>query len=81
MGAFRTVLGHPLILLYISGIFNVIRHGKPFLFADDSKVVCHFEADSLNFTLALINEDPESLGNWCFKLFMNFSADNSYLMT
>ena len=36
-----SVLGPLLFLLYFNDICDVIKHGKPFLFADDIKIVYH----------------------------------------
>lgn len=75
-----SVLGPLLFLMYINDVFNVIRHGTPYLFADDIKIVYSFHPHNLPNTLHLIQADLQSLENWCTVWRMNFSADKcSYL--
>lgn len=64
----------------INEISNVIHYVTPFLFADEMKIVCSFDAGSFNSTLALITESIKSLDCWCSKWFMKSSADKSSLM-
>lgn len=57
------VIGSALFPLYTDGIFTVIRHGTPFVFAVEIKIAYPFEFGSFNSPLALINEDPKFLDN------------------
>lgn len=81
MGHSGSVPGLILFPLYIIDIFKVILDDTPFLLADEIKMVYSFEVGSFNSLLALINEDLETLDNWCSKWLMNFSADKIYLTT
>ncbi|MBM6549270.1 reverse transcriptase family protein [Streptococcus dysgalactiae] len=76
-----SVLGPLLFLMYINDIFHTIRHGKPFLFADDIKIVYSFPPQSLNTMLPKIQRDLESLESWCNSWLMSFSADKSSFIT
>lgn len=46
-----------------------------------TKIFHSFEAGSFNFTLALINEDPKPLDNWCSNWLLKVFADKSSLLT
>ncbi|MBM6549230.1 RNA-directed DNA polymerase [Streptococcus dysgalactiae subsp. equisimilis] len=72
-----SVLGPLLFLMYVNDIFSTIHHGKPFLFADDIKIVYSFPPQNLTATLLDVNRDLLALDSWCKLWLMNFSADKS----
>lgn len=69
-----------LFLQNITDISKVIRQGTSFFIADDSKIVYSVDADSFNYTLALISEDTKSIDIICFKRLLKINADKCTLV-
>ena len=68
-----SVLGPLLFLIFINDIFETISYGKPYIFADDIKVVYSFDPSQLNSIVSIIQSDLHRLDLWCSKWFMQFS--------
>ncbi|KAK4471072.1 hypothetical protein MN116_000587 [Schistosoma mekongi] len=70
-----SVLGPLLFVIYINDINNVIKHGRPYLYADDLKIVYSFKPDSLEEGMTLIQKDLDNLTSWSQKwqLPLNYS--------
>lgn len=76
-----SVLGPLLFLIYINDVVDALKHGSPYLFADDIKVAYSFDRADLNATLLNVQADLDALGRWCSATKMSFSADKSFVMT
>lgn len=72
-----SVLGPLLFLLDVNDIFRAIRHGVPYLFADDIKTVYSFEPLSLLQTMSSIMGDLCSPEEWCGQWPIKFSVSRS----
>ena len=59
-----SVLGPTLFLLYINDILRHVRHGQPFLFADDIKIAYTFRQESAGHALINIQSDLDALTHW-----------------
>jgi hypothetical protein len=75
-----SVLGPLLFLLYINDICNVLKHGHPFLFADDIKLVYTFHPGDLKQTLSYIKKDLKSLESWSDIWLIKFSPAKSHVL-
>jgi hypothetical protein len=76
-----SVLGPLLFLIYINDICDVIRHGHPFLFADDIKLVYTFRPNNLHETLRNIQMDLDSLAELSNIRKIRFSSTKSNVLT
>lgn len=76
-----SVLGPLLFLMYINDIFEAIRYGTPFIFADDIKVVYTFRHTAPNAAFNEVLSDLRSLDTWCTKWSMKFSAEKSNIIS
>lgn len=73
-GVFQgSVLGPLLFLLYINDVFQVFKHGTPYIFADDIKVVFAFDPNNIQNGLSHIQSDLSALENWCNLWRLEFS--------
>ena len=72
-----SVLGPVLFLLYIDDILNEIKHGQPFLYADDLKIVYKFSDNNLQSHVQL---DLDMLSSWCRKWDMSLNNDKCFIM-
>nr|CAH8868100.1 unnamed protein product [Trichobilharzia regenti] len=71
-----SVLGPTLITVFINDIVSLIKYGKPYLFADDLKVVYDFNYNDMNVANK-IQEDLNSLCNWSEKWQLTFNPAKS----
>lgn len=69
-----SVLGPMLFLLYINDIFRIFRYGRPFLFADDIKVVFAFDSKNDPDWIQMIQMELYALQRWCQEWKMTFSV-------
>ena len=60
-----SVLGPLLFLLYINDITDCIKSGRPFLFADDLKIVYSTSRCSTIDINTLIQQDLDNIDQWC----------------
>ena len=72
-----SVLGPILFLVYINDIFDIFSFGKPFMFADDIKIVYAFRPNDLQNTIIQIQKELNSLDNWSTLWQIKFSPDKS----
>nr|CAH8827471.1 unnamed protein product [Trichobilharzia regenti] len=70
-----SVLGPLLFLLYFNDICDVIKHGRPFLFADDIKIVYHSLRNEVSCVFSRIQDDIESVQLWCNTWKMKFNVE------
>ncbi|MGL5707715.1 MAG: reverse transcriptase domain-containing protein, partial [Aeromonas sp.] len=75
-----SVLGPAFFLVYINDLIPCFRHGTPFLFADDCKVVYSIRKSELEYQLTLINADIKRLEKWCQMWQMKFNPKKSQLL-
>nr|CAH8862562.1 unnamed protein product [Trichobilharzia regenti] len=71
-----SVLGPTLFIVFINDIVSMIKYGKPYLFADDLKVVYDFDYNDMNI-VSKIQEDLNSLCNWSEKWQLTFNPAKS----
>ena len=72
-----SVLGPTLFLIYVNDIFDIFSFGKPFMFADDLKIVYAFRLDDLQHTISRIQKELNSLDIWSSMWQITFSPDKS----
>nr|CAH8828589.1 unnamed protein product [Trichobilharzia regenti]CAH8842674.1 unnamed protein product [Trichobilharzia regenti]CAH8867754.1 unnamed protein product [Trichobilharzia regenti]CAH8868500.1 unnamed protein product [Trichobilharzia regenti] len=70
-----SVLGPLLFVIYINDICSVIKHGTPYLFADDLKIVYSFPHSTLNEGFTHIQDDLDRLHNWSNDWQLPFNSD------
>ena len=75
-----SVLGPLLFLMYINDAFDSIAHGKPFVFADDIKLVYTFKPDAISSVLNNITTDLQCFVSWCQRWSMTISAEKSVVL-
>ena len=59
-----SVLGPLLFLMYINDTCNIIKSGKPYLYADDLEIVYSYKPEVLSESLSLIQDDLNNLTIW-----------------
>nr|CAH8858117.1 unnamed protein product [Trichobilharzia regenti] len=69
-----SVLGPILFLLFINDIVSVIKYGKPYLFADDLKIVYDYGYGDMSVE-SKIQQDLNDLGDWSEKWQLTFNPD------
>jgi sarcosine oxidase/L-pipecolate oxidase len=72
-----TVLGPLLFLIYISSITDVLVYGKPFIFADDIKLVYSFAPNTSVEAFKNIQSDLDALEKWTTSWQLKFSSKKS----
>jgi hypothetical protein len=75
-----SVLGPLLFLLYMDDICSVIRHGRPFLFVDDIKLVYTFQLGDMNQAISRIQHDLRALESWSETWLIKFSPSKSQVL-
>ncbi|CAH8548024.1 unnamed protein product [Dicrocoelium dendriticum] len=60
-----SLLGPLLFLLYINDVFQVFKHGTPYLFANDIKIVFLFHPSNFHNATSHIQYDLRALTAWC----------------
>jgi hypothetical protein len=66
--------------MYINDLSGAIKHGKPFYFADDVKIVYSFQLIDLLLTIQNIQQDLTGADTWCKIWLMKFSANKSNII-
>jgi hypothetical protein len=61
------VLGPLLYILYTYDLPSVIRYSKFHLYADDLQIYIHFNKNSVNTAVDLLNKDISAVADWCEK--------------
>ena len=75
-----SVLGPLLFLLYINDITGCIKNGRPFLFADDLKIVYSTSRSSTIDTNILIQQDLNNIDLWCKTWTMKLNSKKCGIM-
>jgi hypothetical protein len=75
-----SVLGPVLFLLFINDIFESIRHGKSFMFADDIKIVYTYQPYNMQQCFRDIQSDLIRLERWGQTWQLQFSAEKSQIV-
>ncbi|CAI2725549.1 unnamed protein product [Schistosoma spindalis] len=75
-----SVLGPLLFLMYINDICNTITFGKPYLYADDLKIVYSYKPETLNESVPLIQNDLNNLTIWSEKWQLPFNLNKCGIM-
>nr|CAH8832437.1 unnamed protein product [Trichobilharzia regenti]CAH8838028.1 unnamed protein product [Trichobilharzia regenti]CAH8850437.1 unnamed protein product [Trichobilharzia regenti]CAH8867144.1 unnamed protein product [Trichobilharzia regenti] len=70
-----SVLGPLLFTVYINSICKCFTLGKPFLYADDLKVVYSCYTHELSDMVTKIHLELSSLATWCAESCLNFNID------
>uniref|UniRef100_A0AA85J531 Reverse transcriptase domain-containing protein n=1 Tax=Trichobilharzia regenti TaxID=157069 RepID=A0AA85J531_TRIRE len=70
-----SVLGPLLFTVYINSICKCFTSGKPFLYADDLKVVYSCYTHELSDMVTKIHLELSSLATWCAESCLNFNID------
>lgn len=60
----KMALNLPILIMYITIIADVIRHGTPFMLADDIHVVYAFYPVSLSSAISKISDNLSALSRW-----------------
>ncbi|CAH8633551.1 unnamed protein product, partial [Dicrocoelium dendriticum] len=76
-----SVLGPLLFLIYINDIFQRIRNGVAFIFADDIKVVYSQPRANTQEAVRLIQDDLSALDSWCQLWQMSFAVDKCNILS
>ncbi|CAH8437845.1 unnamed protein product [Schistosoma bovis] len=73
-----SVVGPLLFLLFINDVCSLFQYGKPFLFADDLKVVYSFSSPTKeSYISAIIQEEINKLYEWTISWNMPLNVDKS----
>ncbi|PXX94226.1 hypothetical protein DF185_23060, partial [Marinifilum breve] len=73
-----SVVGPLLFLLFINDVRSLFQYGKPFLFADDLKVVDSFSSPTKeSYISAVIQEEINKLYEWTVSWNMPLNVDKS----
>ncbi|CAH8605714.1 unnamed protein product [Dicrocoelium dendriticum] len=75
-----SVLGPLLFLIYFNDLLDEISYGKPFLFADDVKIVYCSAPGQCSPNLAYIQSDLSALELWSNSWKLHFATDKSNLL-
>jgi len=75
-----SVLGPTLFLLYINDVLSCIKHGTPFLFADDIKIVYTFPSGNNHSSCQHIQDDLDSLTNWSLTSKLMFAPEKCQIL-
>lgn len=75
-----SVLGPLLFLMYINDICNIIKSGKPYLYADDLKIVYSYKPEVLSESVRLIQDDLNNLTIWSEKWQLPFNLHKCGIM-
>ncbi|CAH8482514.1 unnamed protein product [Dicrocoelium dendriticum] len=76
-----SVLGPLLFLLYINDLVSVIQFGKPYLFADDLKVVYTFPGSQRTAEVNNIQSDLEAIERWADMWQMTFATSKCSILS
>ncbi|KAK4471065.1 hypothetical protein MN116_000576, partial [Schistosoma mekongi] len=75
-----SVLGPLLFLMYINDICEVIHFGRPYLYADDLKIVYSFKPSASNEGTSDIQKDLDNLSIWSQKWQLPFNHSKCGIM-
>ncbi|CAH8626797.1 unnamed protein product [Schistosoma haematobium] len=75
-----SVLGPLLFLMYINDICNTIEFGKPYLYADDLKIVYSYKPETLSESVSQIQKDLNNLTIWSEKWQLPFNLNKCGIM-
>lgn len=75
-----SVLGPLLFTVFVNDIFESVLHGKPFMYADDLKIVYHFKRSELSAYKVLINSDIDRISQFSSKWLLDLSPDKCFYL-
>nr|CAH8849950.1 unnamed protein product [Trichobilharzia regenti]CAH8862840.1 unnamed protein product [Trichobilharzia regenti] len=75
-----SVLGPLFFLIYLNDVCNVIKHGRPFLYADDLKVVYYSTTQELTNLSYKIQSDIDNIETWCKSWMMQINVQKCGLL-